>query len=87
MSRLGLDFGGKARGDRVRKMIADHLGADESKCVNEASLRDDLGADSLDRVELAMVFEEEFDIEIGDDALEKIRTVGDAIAAVVKALA
>ena len=58
--------------DRVKKIIVNHLGADESKVSESASFIDDLGADSLDQVELVMAFEEEFGIEIPDDAAEKI---------------
>ena len=58
--------------DRVKKIIINHLGAEEAKVVEEASFIDDLGADSLDQVELVMAFEEEFGIEIPDDAAEKI---------------
>ena len=65
--------------DRVIKIVVDHLGADENKATAEASFVDDLGADSLDTVELVMALEEEFGIEIPDDAAEKIKTVGDAI--------
>ncbi len=65
--------------DRVRKIIINHLGADESKVVNSANFVDDLGADSLDQVELVMAFEEEFGIEIPDDAAEKITTVDSAV--------
>jgi len=64
--------------DRVKKIIVNHLGSEESKIVEEASFIDDLGADSLDQVELVMAFEEEFGIEIPDDAAEKITTVGTA---------
>lgn len=64
--------------DRVKKIIVNHLGSEESKVVEEASFIDDLGADSLDQVELVMAFEEEFGIEIPDDAAEKITTVGTA---------
>ena len=63
--------------EKVKKIVADHLGVDESKVVEEASFIDDLGADSLDTVELVMAFEEEFGSEISDS--EKILTVGDAI--------
>ena len=65
--------------NRVKKIVVEHLGIDESKVVETASFIDDLGADSLDTVELVMAFEEEFDCEISDDAAEKIQTVKDAI--------
>lgn len=65
--------------DRVKKIVVEHLGVEEDKVTKEASFIDDLGADSLDTVELVMAFEEEFSIEIPDDAAEKIQTVGDAI--------
>lgn len=64
---------------RVMKIVVEHLGVDEMKVTPEASFLDDLGADSLDIVELVMAFEEEFGIEIPDDAAEKILTVKDAI--------
>ena len=64
---------------KIKKMVADHLGVDEAKVVDEANFIDDLGADSLDTVELVMAFEEEFGCEIPDDAAEKIMTVKDAI--------
>jgi acyl carrier protein len=65
---------------QVKKIVVEHLGAEESKVVAEASFIDDLGADSLDIVELVMAFEEEFGVEIPDDAAEKIATVQDAIS-------
>ena len=64
---------------KIKKIVADHLGIDEGKVTDEASFIDDLGADSLDTVELVMAFEEEFECEIPDDAAEKIQTVKDAI--------
>lgn len=65
--------------DRVKKIVVEHLGVDAEKVTENASFIDDLGADSLDNVELVMAFEEEFDIEIPDDAAEHIQTVGDAV--------
>jgi acyl carrier protein len=64
---------------RVKKIIVEHLGVDESKITDGASFMDDLGADSLDTVEMVMAFEEEFGIEISDEMAQKIRTVGDAV--------
>ena len=65
--------------EKVKKIVVEHLGVDEAKVTPEASFIDDLGADSLDTVELVMRFEEEFGIEIPDEAAEKILSVGDAI--------
>lgn len=65
--------------ERVKKIVVEHLGIEEAKVTDDASFIDDLGADSLDTVELVMAFEEEFGIEIPDDAAEKILTVKDAI--------
>ncbi|MFG3612203.1 MULTISPECIES: acyl carrier protein [Rummeliibacillus] len=66
--------------ERVTKVVVDRLGVDESEVKPEASFRDDLGADSLDVVELVMEFEEEFDMQIDDEDAEKIGTVGDAVS-------
>jgi len=65
--------------ETVKRIIVDHLGVEASEVTPEASFMDDLGADSLDTVELVMAFEEEFDIEIPDEDAEKMSTVGDAI--------
>ncbi|KKK39598.1 acyl carrier protein [Mesobacillus campisalis] len=65
--------------ERVTKIIVDRLGVDENQVTLEASFKDDLGADSLDVVELVMELEDEFDMEISDDDAEKIATVGDAV--------
>ena len=65
--------------DRVREIVVEHLGVEADKVTEDASFIDDLGADSLDIVELVMAFEEEFGVEIPDDAAEKITTVGDAV--------
>ena len=65
--------------DRVKKIVLEHLGVEESKVVESASFIDDLGADSLDTVELVMAFEEEFGCEIPDEAAEKILTIKDSI--------
>lgn len=66
--------------ERVTKVVVDRLGVDESEVKVEASFREDLGADSLDVVELVMELEDEFDMEISDEDAEKIATVGDAIS-------
>ena len=66
-------------GERVKKIVVEHLGVEPEKVTEAASFIDDLGADSLDIVELVMAFEEEFGVEIPDDAAEKISTVSDAI--------
>ena len=73
--------------ERVRKIVIEHLDADPEKVTEKASFIDDLGADSLDNVELVMAFEEEFDIEIPDDAAEHIQTVGDAVKFIDERLA
>lgn len=65
--------------DRVKKIVIDHLNVDEAKITESASFIDDLGADSLDTVELVMAFEDEFGIEIPDDAAETIQSFGDAV--------
>ncbi len=67
--------------DKVKKIIVEQLGVDESEVTPEASITDDLGADSLDQVELVMAFETEFNIDIPDEEAEKIKTVGDAVNA------
>jgi acyl carrier protein len=64
---------------RVKEIVAEQLGVDEAQVTNDASFMDDLGADSLDTVELVMALEEEFDIEISDENAEKIQSVQDAI--------
>ena len=67
--------------EKVKSIIAEHLGIDDlEKIMNDAKFIDDLGADSLDTVELVMAFEEAFDVEIPDEKAEKILTVGDAIS-------
>ena len=65
--------------EKVKAIIVDKLGVEESEVVTEASFTNDLGADSLDTVELIMEFEKEFDISIPDDQAEKIQTVGEAV--------
>jgi acyl carrier protein len=65
--------------EKVKQIISEQLGVEEAEVTPSASFTDDLGADSLDQVELVMALEENFDIEIPDDAAEKIRTVQDAI--------
>jgi acyl carrier protein len=66
--------------DRVKKIIVEQLGVEENEVTSEASITDDLGADSLDQVELVMAFETEFGIDIPDEEAEKIKTVGDAVS-------
>ncbi|BCA79814.1 MAG: acyl carrier protein [Desulfuromonadales bacterium] len=66
--------------ERVKQIVAEQLGVDEDQVTNDASFMDDLGADSLDTVELVMALEEEFDVEISDEDAEKIQTVQDAIS-------
>lgn len=66
--------------ERVKQIVVEHLGVDEAKVSDNASFIDDLGADSLDTVELVMAFEEEFGCEIPDEAAEKILTVKDAVS-------
>jgi acyl carrier protein len=73
--------------DRVKKIVVEHLNVDADKVTDTASFIEDLGADSLDTVELVMAFEEEFGIEIPDDAAESIVTVGDAVKYIDKAAA
>ncbi len=73
--------------DRIKKIVIEHLDVEAEKVTEKASFIDDLGADSLDNVELVMAFEEEFGVEIPDDAAETIQTVGDAISFVEKASA
>ncbi len=71
--------------ERVKQIVAEQLGVDEDQVTEEASFMDDLGADSLDTVELVMALEEEFDVEISDEDAEKIQTVKDAIEYISKA--
>ena len=72
--------------DRVAKIVVEHLGVEAEKVTQDASFIDDLGADSLDIVELVMAFEEEFSVEIPDDAAESIQTFGDAVSFLTKAV-
>ncbi len=65
--------------EKVKDIIAEELGVEREKLTNEASFMEDLGADSLDTVELVMAFEKEFDIDIPDEEAEKLKTVGDAL--------
>jgi len=73
--------------DRVKKIIVEQLGVDEAEVTEAASITDDLGADSLDQVELVMAFETEFNVDIPDEEAEKIKTVGDAVKRVEEATA
>ena len=73
--------------DRVKKIVVEHLGVEADQVTEGASFIDDLGADSLDTVELVMAFEEEFGVEIPDDAADTILTVGDAIKYIEKSQA
>ena len=77
----------KQIGEKVKQIIVEQLGVDEGEVTSSASFVDDLGADSLDTVELVMAFEEEFGVEIPDDQAETITTVGDAIKFLEKASA
>lgn len=72
--------------ERVKKIVVEHLGVEEGKITEKASFIEDLGADSLDTVELVMAFEEEFGIEIPDDSAETIQTFGDAVTFITKAV-
>lgn len=72
--------------DRVKKIVVEHLNVEADKVVHNASFIQDLGADSLDTVELVMAFEEEFEIEIRDEEAENINTFGDAINFINRAL-
>ena len=73
--------------EKVKAIIIDNLGVDAAEVTNEASFTNDLGADSLDTVELIMEFEKEFDIQIPDDKAEAIATVGDAVSFIEEAKA
>jgi len=72
--------------DKIKKIVVEHLGVEPDKVTENASFIDDLGADSLDTVELVMAFEEEFSVEIPEEAAEKIATVKDAIEYIEKNL-
>jgi acyl carrier protein len=72
--------------ERVKKIIVEHLGVEDAKVIENANFIEDLGADSLDTVELVMAFEEEFGIEIPDEAAEKILTVKDAVGYIKNAI-
>ena len=72
--------------ERVRKIVVEHLNVEESSVVDSASFIGDLGADSLDTVELVMAFEEEFNVQISDEEAEKIQTVADAIKNISESL-
>jgi len=69
---------------KVIKIVSEHLDVEEAKITDTSSFVDDLGADSLDQVELVMAFEEEFNVEIPDEAAEKIATVSDAVSFIEK---
>jgi acyl carrier protein len=73
--------------DRLKKIVVEHLGVEGDKVVDSANFMDDLGADSLDAIELTMAFEDEFGVEIPDDQAETLMTVGDAIKFLERALA
>jgi acyl carrier protein len=81
---MAFDEREKQIAEKVKQIIVEQLGVDEGEVTSSASFIDDLGADSLDNVELVMAFEEEFGIEIPDEDAEKIRTVQDAIDYIVK---
>ncbi len=66
--------------DKVKELIVDQLGVDEDAVTSEASIQDDLGADSLDIVDLIQTIEDEYDLSIPDEAVESIKTVGDIVA-------
>ena len=72
--------------EKVKGIVSDHLGTDIAKVTPEAKFQDDLGADSLDTVELVMAFEEEFKLEIPDDEAEKLSTVNDAVKLIERKL-